>query len=187
MICYLLSQAKEVQYGCQVVIYYMSICEEGCCLFRSARAAINLHGIGHSFISDSVFHHHLDARNINATIQAFGEDALSNLYGAVLGVSTTATSSQLRKAYHKRALLYHPDKVAKTSLSSSSSSKKDEGEEVQHAKLKFQAISVTYQILSNDESRREYDETGELVEDDGDGDGGGTTASSSSGFDQWKA
>lgn len=33
------------------------------------------------------------------------------------------------------------------------------------AKLKFQAVSLAYEILSNEETRREYDETGEIYDD----------------------
>jgi DnaJ family protein C protein 9 len=78
------------------------------------------------------------------------------LYESVLGVSSTATSAQIKKAYHKKALKLHPDKIDKNASK----------EEVESAKLKFQAISVAYQILSNDETRKEYDATGELVDED---------------------
>lgn len=76
---------------------------------------------------------------------AFGEGAC--LYGDVLEVSKDATPAQLRKAYYRKALLYHPDKTS--------------GQEA-----KFQAINVAYEILKNAEKRAEYDETGELYEDD---------------------
>ena len=101
--------------------------------------------------------------------QAFGEGA--NLYTKVLGIqnndgeSTSTTivdtseisSSQLRKAYYKRALQYHPDKY-----NSSTNSKQD----VEDAKLKFQAISLAYSILSDPQKRAFYDETGEYNDDD---------------------
>eukprot|EP00545_Synedropsis_sp_CCMP1620_P013829 CAMPEP_0119009374 /NCGR_PEP_ID=MMETSP1176-20130426/4319_1 /TAXON_ID=265551 /ORGANISM="Synedropsis recta cf, Strain CCMP1620" /LENGTH=335 /DNA_ID=CAMNT_0006961881 /DNA_START=39 /DNA_END=1046 /DNA_ORIENTATION=- len=86
----------------------------------------------------------------NATIiaAAFGEGA--NLYD-ILGVSSkaTATAAQLRKAYYRKSLQCHPDKVA---------GKQDE----------FQALTVAYNILKDEDSRREYDDTGELVDDDDD-------------------
>jgi DnaJ family protein C protein 9 len=100
--------------------------------------------------------------------QAFGKDALEDLYCFVLGVSSDATQAQLKKAYHKLALAHHPDKV----------SPKSSAEDVSAAKLKFQAISVTYQILSNEERRREYDNSGELIDDD--------DFASSSSFTQWE-
>jgi len=87
----------------------------------------------------------------------------------VLGVSSDATTAQLKKAYHKLALLHHPDKV----------SSKDDAEEIAAAKLKFQAISVTYQILSDEERRKEYDHSGELIDVDNE------DFVSSSSFAQW--
>jgi DnaJ family protein C protein 9 len=84
----------------------------------------------------------------NATIiaTAFGEGA--DLYH-VLGVERDATAAQLRKAYYRKALSCHPDKI--------------KGKEVE-----FQGLTVAYEILKNDDSRRDYDETGELVDDEDD-------------------
>lgn len=100
---------------------------------------------------------------------AFGEGAC--LYTVVLGLPSAGadvTAAQLRKAYYKRALVYHPDKQ---------SGKTDD--EAGEAKSKFQAVSVAYSVLSNPETRAEYDETGELVEDEeGDED--------KSGMEAWK-
>lgn len=78
---------------------------------------------------------------------AFGEGAC--LYETVLQVARDATPAQLRKAYYKKALLYHPDKTA--------------GQE-----SKFQAVNVAYEILKDGDKRAEYDETGELYEEEGD-------------------
>jgi curved DNA-binding protein CbpA len=77
--------------------------------------------------------------------QAFGEGA--NLYTDVLETSPDATSAQLRKAYYTKALLYHPDKAP--------------GNEA-----KFLAISIAYEILKHPEHRAEYDDTGELYDDE---------------------
>lgn len=77
--------------------------------------------------------------------QAFGEGA--NLYTDVLETSPEATQAQLRKAYYTKALLYHPDKAP--------------GNEA-----RFQAISVAYEILKDPERRAEYDDTGELCDDE---------------------
>jgi DnaJ family protein C protein 9 len=85
---------------------------------------------------------------------AFGEGA--DLYTTVLNTTSESTAAELRKAYYKRALVYHPDKLS-SSLSE---------QELEDAKLKFQAVSVAYEILSNPDKRKEYDESGEL--DDGD-------------------
>ncbi len=93
---------------------------------------------------------------------------MEDLYCCVLRVSSDATQAQLKKAYHKLALAHHPDKV----------SPNRSAEDVSAAKLKFQAISVTYQILSNEERRKEYDNRGEIIEDD--------EFVSSSSFTQWE-
>lgn len=78
---------------------------------------------------------------------AFGEGAC--LYETVLQVPKTATPAQLRKAYYQKALLYHPDKTTG----------------MEH---KFQAVNVAYEILKNPDKRAEYDDTGELYEEEGD-------------------
>lgn len=99
--------------------------------------------------------------------EAYGEDA--DLYTTVLNVPKDATPSQLRKAYYKKCLKYHPDKL-------SSNLTNDEKE---LAKKKFQAISLAYTILSDEEKRKEYDESGDLYEDDDD------LATNKSGMKQW--
>lgn len=100
---------------------------------------------------------------------AFGADF--DLYTTVLGLDgKTADAARIRKAYHRRALLYHPDKqnaAVKTPA------------ELEDAKLRFQAVSLAHEILSNKDSRELYDETGEFLNDDG-GDADG-----SSGVDAW--
>jgi DnaJ family protein C protein 9 len=57
-------------------------------------------------------------------------------------VEVTATEEQIKKAYRKLALKYHPDK----------------GGDVK----KFQALSIAHAVLSDPEKRRVYDTTGEL-------------------------
>ncbi|KAL3927294.1 MAG: hypothetical protein SGBAC_013143 [Bacillariaceae sp.] len=97
---------------------------------------------------------------------AFGDNAC--LYRDVLKCATKATSSELRKAYHKRALLYHPDKQQKDSSES----------RVQEAKLKFQALSATYKVLSIPSQRALYDSTGRFPTSANDGCGDPSGASS---------
>ncbi|KAL7523723.1 hypothetical protein ACHAXR_001022, partial [Thalassiosira sp. AJA248-18] len=68
----------------------------------------------------------------------------------------------------KKCLSYHPDKLS-SDLSN---------DEKELAKKKFQAISLAYTILSDEEKRKEYDESGDLYEDDDD-------LTSKSGMKQW--
>ena len=99
--------------------------------------------------------------------EAYGESA--NLYNDVLNVSSDATPSQLRKAYYKLCLRFHPDKLAPNLTDN----------EKELAKKKFQAISLAYTILSDEDKRKEYDETGDLYDDDED------LSSSKEGMKQW--
>ena len=65
---------------------------------------------------------------------------------STLCITVDASSEQIRKAYRKLAMQYHPDKNL--------------GDE--EASARFQAISEAYAILSDPEKRRFYDDTGEL-------------------------
>lgn len=73
--------------------------------------------------------------------QAYGEGC--SLYTDVLQCPQTADAAQLRKAYYRAALKVHPDKNPS-----------------EDAARKFQALSLAYQILSSEDLRKEYDETG---------------------------
>ena len=78
----------------------------------------------------------------------------------ILGVSPTATEQELKKAYRKMALKYHPDKNP------------DAGD-------KFKEISQAYEVLSDAEKREVYDEFGEQgIKEQGGGRGGGAGFSS---------
>ncbi len=69
-------------------------------------------------------------------------DYLDKDFYAVLGVTKTSSADDIKKAYRKLARQYHPDANA--------------GDE--KAEEKFKEISEAYDVLSNDEKRREYDE-----------------------------
>lgn len=84
---------------------------------------------------------------------AFGKDF--NLYTTVLKCNETASASQLRKAYHRRALEFHPDKQRGCSPS-----------ELELTTKRFQAVSAAYDILKDEDKRKVYDGTGE-IDDDG--------------------
>lgn len=65
-------------------------------------------------------------------------------YYEVLGVTRTATPDEIRKAFRKLARLYHPD-VAK---------------DKKVAEEKFKEINEAYEVLSDAEKRKKYDQLG---------------------------
>lgn len=70
----------------------------------------------------------------------------SDLY-EVLGVPQDATQSEIRRAYRKLALKFHPDKVSV--------------EKRQDAEIKFKDITHAYEILGDEDKRRDYNLYGE--------------------------
>eukprot|EP00892_Ulva_mutabilis_P005332 jgi/Ulvmu1/3170/UM015_0211.1 len=70
-------------------------------------------------------------------------------YYQLLGVQKGADDSQLKKAYRKLALKYHPDKAEGTA------------EEKEEAAKKFADINHAYEVLSDEDKRRIYDRYGE--------------------------
>ena len=69
----------------------------------------------------------------------------------VLGLEKSASAGQIKKAYHKASLKVHPDRVGE--------------EERGECTRKFQCVGAVYAVLSDEERRGLYDETGE-VEDE---------------------
>lgn len=67
-------------------------------------------------------------------------------YYEILGVPRNATKEEIKQAYRKLALQYHPDRVPPQ--------KKKEAEE------KFKEISEAYAVLSDDQKRAQYDQFG---------------------------
>ncbi|CAD5111439.1 DgyrCDS747 [Dimorphilus gyrociliatus] len=80
--------------------------------------------------------------------ETFGND---NLY-EILNVNDKVSESNLKKAYHKASLKYHPDRV-------------DEERKAEATK-RFQYLGKVYSILSDKEKRKIYDETGEIDGED---------------------
>ena len=62
----------------------------------------------------------------------------------VLGVEKTATQDEIKKAYRKLAVKYHPDK--------------NPGDKA--AEEKFKEAAEAYEVLSDSEKRRQYDQYG---------------------------
>jgi curved DNA-binding protein CbpA len=90
---------------------------------------------------------------------AFGPSA--DLYADVLQVKRNATAAELRKAYHRRALLFHPDKQQQQGDKGAT-----ERMQLQKATRCFQAVSAAYEILMDSAKRADYDRDGQLHDDD---------------------
>ena len=73
-----------------------------------------------------------------------------------LGVSKTATAEEIKKAYRKLAVKYHPDKNPGN----------------KEAEEKFKEVSAAYETLSNPDKRRQYDQFGHEAYTRGGGGGG---------------
>lgn len=67
----------------------------------------------------------------------------SDLY-KVLGVDKNASERDIKKAFHKQSLKYHPDK-----------------NKAKNAQSKFEEVSHAYEVLSDAEKRKHYDLTGD--------------------------
>ncbi len=66
-------------------------------------------------------------------------------YYKILGINRNATAEEIKKAFRKLAVKYHPDK--------------NPGDK--KAEERFKEINEAYDVLSNDEKRKKYDEFGE--------------------------
>jgi len=78
-------------------------------------------------------------------------------YYEVLGVSKNATAEEIKKAYRKKAIQYHPDK--------------NPGDK--EAEEKFKEAAEAYDVLSDADKRARYDQFGHSMGPQGFGGGGG--------------
>lgn len=76
----------------------------------------------------------------------------------MLGVSKNASPDEIKKAYRRLAIKWHPDKNVKN---------RDEATE------KFKEISEAYQVLSNEKDRMSYDSYGHRMSNNNNRHGGG--------------
>ena len=72
-------------------------------------------------------------------------------YYNILGVKKDATQEEIKKAYKKLAIKYHPDKMAGKSE-----------EEKKEAEEKFKEINEANSVLSDETKRRQYDQFGSM-------------------------
>ena len=74
-------------------------------------------------------------------------------YYAILGVNQNASTEEIKKAFRKLAVKYHPDRNPAN----------------QQAEEKFKEISEAYEVLSDQEKRQKYDKFGQYWQQAGQG------------------
>ena len=87
-------------------------------------------------------------------------------YYDVLGVSKSSSAQELKSAYRKKAMKYHPDKNPNDKV----------------AEEKFKEVSEAYEILSDDQKRAAYDQYGHAAFQGGADGGAGAGGFSQQGF-----
>ncbi|MBM4163922.1 MAG: molecular chaperone DnaJ [Lentisphaerae bacterium] len=70
--------------------------------------------------------------------------AVKRDYYEVLGIGKTASADEIKKAYRKLAMQYHPDRNPNN----------------KEAEVKFREVSEAYEVLSDEKKRRQFDQYG---------------------------
>ena len=78
-------------------------------------------------------------------------------YYEILGVSKSASANEIKKAYRKKAIQFHPDKNPGDTK----------------AEQEFKKAAEAYEILSDQQKREQYDRFGHAAFEGGQGFGGG--------------
>lgn len=97
-----------------------------------------------------------NVNNLIKTAQLEAQKAKRKDYYKILEVEKTATDAEIRKAYRKLALIWHPDK----------NNESDEKKKI--AEKKFKEIAEAYSVLSDKNKRQRFD-SGMDVDDNGGG------------------
>ena len=78
-------------------------------------------------------------------------------YYEILGINKNATAAEIKKAYRKKAIEYHPDKNPGN----------------KEAEEKFKLAAEAYEVLSDEQKRTRYDQYGHAAFEGAGGFGGG--------------
>src|ERR1035437_3668803 len=91
----------------------------------------------------------------------------NNDYYQILGVTKSASADEIKKAYRKLALQFHPDK-----------------NKTKEADLKFKKVTKAYEVLSDSQKKQTYDQFGAAAFEQGGPGGQGAGGPFGGGFGQ---